>query len=186
MPRFRETLLVALLLLASPCGVAAGAAEEARTLRWRDLMPLSWDPALYLRGFEIDRSWEDGDPRAVAALDALREKAAKAPPVRNLHGRQVRLPGFVVALEADGKGVSEFLLVPWQGACIHTPPPPANQIVHVFPERPVAPAVATQVVWVSGIIEVIAGDTALAPTGYRIRDARVSRYDPAAGAYRYR
>ena len=30
-----------------------------------------------------------------------------------------------------GKKVTEFLLVPWVGACIHTPPPPPNQIVHV-------------------------------------------------------
>jgi hypothetical protein len=27
--------------------------------------------------------------------------------------------------------VTEFLLVPYVGACIHVPPPPPNQIVHV-------------------------------------------------------
>jgi hypothetical protein len=42
------------------------------------------------------------------------------------------MPGFVLPLEYAGKKVTEFLLVPWVGACIHTPPPPANQIVHVI------------------------------------------------------
>ena len=32
--------------------------------------------------------------------------------------------------------VTEFLLVPYVGACIHTPPPPPNQIVHVVTDTP--------------------------------------------------
>jgi hypothetical protein len=36
-----------------------------------------------------------------------------------------------VTLEGDGKAVSEFLLVPFFGACIHVPPPPSNQMVLV-------------------------------------------------------
>jgi hypothetical protein len=43
----------------------------------------------------------------------------------------VKLSGFLVTLEGDGKAVSEFLLVPFFGACIHVPPPPSNQIVLV-------------------------------------------------------
>ena len=34
-------------------------------------------------------------------------------------------------MELSDTKVTEFLLVPWVGACIHTPPPPPNQIVHV-------------------------------------------------------
>ena len=49
--------------------------------------------------------------------------------------QRVFLDGFVLPLVWDGDRVVEFLLVPWVGACIHTPPPPPNQIVHVaFPE----------------------------------------------------
>src|SRR5262245_61660808 len=43
-----------------------------------------------------------------------------------LEGKLVRLPGYVLPLEFSGKKVTEFLLVPWYGACIHTPPPPPN------------------------------------------------------------
>ena len=48
-----------------------------------------------------------------------------------LNGKNIRIPGYLLPLEFEDKKVVEFLLVPWVGACIHTPPPPANQIVHV-------------------------------------------------------
>ena len=49
----------------------------------------------------------------------------------DLNGKNIRLPGYLLPLEFREKKVMEFLLVPWVGACIHTPPPPPNQIVHV-------------------------------------------------------
>ena len=48
-----------------------------------------------------------------------------------LNGKVVRIPGYLLPLEFEDKKVVEFLLVPWVGACIHTPPPPPNQIIHV-------------------------------------------------------
>ena len=52
-----------------------------------------------------------------------------------LNGKSIRMPGYLLPLEFKEKKVTEFLLVPWVGACIHTPPPPANQIVHVKLEQ---------------------------------------------------
>jgi nickel/cobalt exporter len=47
----------------------------------------------------------------------------------------VVMDGYALPLRAEEGRVVEFLLVPWVGACIHTPPPSANQIVHVdYPE----------------------------------------------------
>jgi len=46
-------------------------------------------------------------------------------------GAEIRIPGYMLPLEFDGNQIVEFLLVPYVGACIHTPPPPANQIIHV-------------------------------------------------------
>ena len=51
--------------------------------------------------------------------------------VKALDGASVRMEGYVVPLEDDMKETTEFLLVSSAGACIHTPPPPPNQIVHV-------------------------------------------------------
>ena len=48
-----------------------------------------------------------------------------------LDGRDVEIPGYALPLEYTGTEISEFLLVPYVGACIHVPPPPPNQIVYV-------------------------------------------------------
>ena len=64
----------------------------------------------------------------------LRSKRANAV-VEDLNGQQVSMPGFALPLEFSGKQITEFLLVPWVGACIHTPPPPPNQIVYVKLEK---------------------------------------------------
>jgi uncharacterized protein len=52
-------------------------------------------------------------------------------PAQQLNGKMVNIPGFMVPLEDDLDNVTEFLLVPYAGACIHVPPPPPNQIVYV-------------------------------------------------------
>jgi hypothetical protein len=51
--------------------------------------------------------------------------------VEDLNGRIVRMPGYLLPLDVIGAKVTEFLLVPYIGACIHVPPPPPNQIVYV-------------------------------------------------------
>jgi hypothetical protein len=71
---------------------------------------------------------------------------------QTLNGKVVRIPGYLLPLEYSGKLVSEFLLVPWVGACIHTPPPPPNQIVHVRPEKPFETNGMFAAVWVTGTL----------------------------------
>jgi hypothetical protein len=51
--------------------------------------------------------------------------------VKALDGAMVRIAGYIVPLEDGMEQATEFLLVPTNGACIHMPPPPPNQIVHV-------------------------------------------------------
>ncbi len=67
-----------------------------------------------------------------------------------LDGQIVRLPGYLLPLEFSGKRVTEFLLVPWVGACIHTPPPPPNQIVHVKTDKPFEMSGLFPPIWVTG------------------------------------
>ena len=69
-----------------------------------------------------------------AEIRELREQRATAV-VDELNGRQVSMPGYALPLEFSGTKITEFLLVPWVGACIHTPPPPSNQIVYVKSEN---------------------------------------------------
>ena len=52
-------------------------------------------------------------------------------PARDLNNKVVSVPGFMVPLEDDADQVTEFLLVPFAGACIHVPPPPPNQMIYI-------------------------------------------------------
>ncbi len=72
----------------------------------------------------------------------------------DLDGEKIRLPGYLLPLEFADKKVTEFLLVPWIGACIHTPPPPPNQIVHVKLDKgfDIGDEIFTAV-WVNGVMK---------------------------------
>ena len=67
-----------------------------------------------------------------------------------LIGETVRIPGYLLPLEINDQKAVEFLLVPTVGACIHTPAPPANQMVHVhYPEGFAIEGLYTPI-WVNG------------------------------------
>ena len=50
--------------------------------------------------------------------------------VQELDGQKIKILGYLLPLEVSGSSTTEFLLVPYVGACIHSPPPPPNQIIH--------------------------------------------------------
>lgn len=146
-----------------------------RDLGWEDLIPKHWNPRAVLDRLGID-ALSDSDPRAADVLAKIRADWDRAPVVKSLDGQKVRLPGYVVMLDGDEKGVTEFLLVPYFGACIHLPPPPSSQVVHVFPRRLVPEKVAMFPVWASGTLRTVQADTALGSAGYRMQDAVVEAY----------
>ncbi|MCC5854459.1 MAG: DUF3299 domain-containing protein [Idiomarina sp.] len=136
-----------------------------RELRWSDLTPKDWRaPPVQ------DQSFYEMNP------DAQVQPNLDAPVVKDLDGQQVKIPGYVVQLEGDDRRVTEFLLVPYFGACIHVPPPPPNQIIHVrFPEG-VPYNVTYDAVWVTGSIKVEHKDSDLALVGYQIDATAVVSY----------
>jgi hypothetical protein len=156
-------------------GGAAPASTVAREIDWEALVPADWDPASRFRALDLDEL-SDEDPRVMDALEQLRAELDRAPVVEKLAGAHVKIPGFVVPLDATGAGVKEFLLVPYFGACIHVPPPPANQIIHVFPDKPVPDSVAMDPVWVRGKLETTRSTTEYGAAGYRIRSAAIEPY----------
>ena len=79
----------------------------------------------------------DGDPQAIEMMSQLREAWDNAPTVSALDGASGKLAGYLVPLDPVKGELKQFLLVPYFGACIHTPPPPANQIVHVLLAKPI-------------------------------------------------
>ena len=120
----------------------------------------------------------DDDPRAQQLLEKLKALWDEAPVVPTLEGRFVKLPGFVVPLEMDEKKIDQFLLVPYYGACIHVPPPPANQTVHVVTKAGKAfEGQLFDTVWVTGKVRVERLSSDLAEAGYRMEEATVVPYE---------
>jgi hypothetical protein len=113
-------------------------------------------------------------------LKKMREVWDSAPVNPELVGTQVRIPGFVVPLEDSKAGLREFLLVPYFGACIHSPPPPANQIIHVLPRTPAKGVRSMDTVWVSGTLSTVRTDSYMGASGYRIEATSVAPYTEPA------
>ena len=150
---------------------------EPAEIGWDALIPEDWRPGEMLAQYDVDELADD-DPRALELMERLERLWAEAPVVESLARRQVRLPGFVVPLDHAGDAISEFLLVPYFGACIHVPPPPANQTVLVTTAAGDAYAGGLfDTVWVEGRMRVEPFSGELGDAGYRIEDARVSLYE---------
>jgi hypothetical protein len=152
-------------------------ASSARELEWEALIPQDWRPETLFDEADIE-ALDDADPRAQDLLDKLKRLWDEAPVVTELAGQRVRLPGFVVPLEMDATSIEQFLLVPYFGACIHVPPPPANQIVHVVMRDDTAfDGELFDTVWVTGTMNVERLSHELGDAGYRLDDASVTPYD---------
>jgi len=165
--------------LAAPAkgGKAAGKAAF-REISWDDLIPADWDPQKFFADLDLD-ALQDNDPRATEVMARMRAEWDRAPVVDRFSGQQVRIPGFVVPLESDGKTIREFLLVPYFGACVHVPPPPANQLIHVIPVKPVPAGLNMSPVWVNGVLNVGRVESEMGSAGYQMRGMKVEEYkDP--------
>jgi hypothetical protein len=98
----------------------------------------------------------------------LQSAGAPAPVVAALDGKRVRIGGYVVSLDFDATKVREFLLVPFVGACIHVPPPPANQLVYVKSDQGFEVSGMFDPVWVTGVLKATTAHTGLAEAGYSL------------------
>lgn len=135
----------------------------------------------------------DANPEAVAFWAAVNATRAELESLDGViddkhDGQRVRIPGYALPLEFDGDEVSEFLLVPFVGACIHTPPPPPNQIVFVKPSEAFESAGLFTPVWVEGTLAAtpavhdlsLVDGQAPIDVGYKIEGAVVEPYDDAS------
>ncbi len=163
------TALAAVAALAATPPPAAPAARRA-DLDWRDLLPekershysaVAPAPVHDYRG--------EGGPPAVQVQDFGVNKS--------LEGATVRLPGFIVPLEAlSPSGVNEFLLVPYFGSCIHVPPPPPNQIVYVRTREGMASDSIYDAYWITGKLHVQTHITRLGSAAYELSAEKIEVY----------
>lgn len=174
----RQVCAALAALTASAAGLpawAAGAAEY-REIQWDALVPKDWDPLKRFRDKNLD-ALDDSDPKVLEMMRELRATWDNAPTVAKMDGAAVKLPGYLVPLEQSRGELKEFLLVPYFGACIHTPPPPANQIVHVVAVPPVKGFQSMDAVWVSGTLKTLRQGSAMGMSGYRMQAVKVAAYE---------
>jgi len=151
--------------------------ENVREFDWDALIPEDWQPETLFEQYNVDELSDD-DPRAQELLEKLLALWKEAPVVPALEGQRIKLPGFVVPLEMDTQKIDQFLLVPYYGACIHVPPPPANQTVHVVTRKGRAfKGELFDTVWVTGTMRVERLESELAISGYRLEDALVAPFE---------
>ena len=163
----------------SPDPADPGAAETdpLLELEWDALIPADYLPENLLEQYNVDEMSDD-DPRTEELMEKLEAMWRNAPAVEALAGSRVKLPGFVVPLESDGEKITDFLLVPYFGACIHVPPPPANQIVYV--ESRGEDAKVRQefdTVWVIGRLRIERTASEMGEAGYRLEASSVEPYE---------
>jgi uncharacterized protein len=98
--------------------------------------------------------------------------------LKALNGKEVRIPGFMVPLEDWEEQVTEFILVPFFGACIHVPPPPPNQMAHVLMQRNRRVAVNLwDPVWVTGTLKIENVESPYGVIGYQVSADRITPYE---------
>lgn len=164
------------LLAALLAATALHAAAPWPEIKWESLVPKGWNPAAELKGIDFAKL-DDADPRATEALDKLKKAFDNAPAEPAMNGKKGRIAGFVLPLERQGDKVTEFLIVPYFGACIHTPPPPANQIIHAKSAKPLAGVKMMVPIWTYGTFTVQHGETKWGVAGYRLTVDKIEPYE---------
>jgi len=133
-------------------------------MEWEELIPTGWQPS------RPDLSQFFHDPSEPSA-----PQDTSAPIVTELHDTSISIRGFVVPLEWEKDAISEFLFVPWFGACLHYPPPPPNQIIRVHTDRSLPEVEMFYPQILTGRLLAERSDSALAMAGYQMVDAQTRR-----------
>lgn len=167
----RHKLVLLLLFMLAPAW-----GDEPKTLDWPALIP-EGAPVAPPQMAPLHDLSQLGNALAESA-PAARQQAPHAPVVKALDGQWVKLPGYIVPLEVSEEGrTTEFLLVPYYGACIHVPPPPANQIVHIVSEMGVRIEDLYQPYWIEGRMQVKSTSSELADAGYQMEAEKIYAYE---------
>lgn len=161
------------------------AADTVRELKWAELMPPAKPkpkkPKAFFAGATpgTDDVGPPPPPKPPAEGEWMsmkrRQPGAHLGPrvVPELDGQRVRIGGYVVPLDFEATTIKEFLLVPFVGACIHVPPPPANQIIYVKTDAGFKLGEMFDPVTVTGTMKTEQAFTGLADAGYSMEAEKV-------------
>jgi hypothetical protein len=145
-------------------------AGAARELDWGELLPQ--DARARFSGGPPPPTHDTLGEGGLAAQQVMDFSVNKA-----LDGALIKIPGFIVPLDVGKDGlVTDFFLVPYFGACIHVPPPPPNQIVHVRISKGIALDSIYEAYWITGRMKVVNKSTRLGASAYQLAASNVEIY----------
>jgi hypothetical protein len=153
--------------LASAALPRAALAKTPTEITWDDLIPPGVPYSEIVAAGEMDETNDIWQP-------VFDENATKLNPV--LDGAYIKMPGYIIPIDQSTDGVTSFVLVPYVGACLHTPPPPANQLVFVTTNKPWPSDNLWDAVWVTGQMQHELQSTEVAETGYLLKAEEMGTY----------
>lgn len=157
---------------------------NTKELTWNDLVPAGWTPPpnpLNNMSEEQINKLLDGSEESQKEIAEIEEMLSYAPVDPELDGQLVSIPGYVVPLEFDGATkLKEFLLVPYMGACIHTPPPPSNQVVFAESDKTIEIKSMYHPVLLTGKMRTELKELDIAKVGYSMEILKYELYDPSS------
>ncbi len=142
-------------------------ANAAREITWDDLIPPGLPYSEIIGEGEMDEQNDNWRP-------IFDSNATKLNPL--LDDAYIRMPGYIIPIDISTDGVTSFVLVPYVGACLHTPPPPPNQLVFVTAKTPWPSDDLWEAVWVTGQMQHQLQSTEVAETGYALTADKMETY----------
>lgn len=160
----RQMISAAAASAALPRFASASTAQE---ITWDDLIPPGVPYSEIIGEGDLDEVNDTWKP-------IYDENASKLNPA--LNGTLIKMPGYIIPIDLSTEGVTSFVLVPYVGACIHTPPPPPNQLVFVTTDTPWAGDDLWEAIWVTGQMRHETQSTDVAETGYTLLAEKIEAY----------
>lgn len=174
-----KKIIIPLVFLISCLGFSANAvSKDIIDIKWQDLTPKDYAFVNPLDKFSDEEYYAILNDRVQLEfwMEKIQEMLDYSPVVNELNEKMVRIAGYAVPLDYDQERATEFLLVPYFGACIHLPPPASNQIIYVKSEKGVKIGDLWDPVVIEGELKTIHSTSEIAEAGYTMESLSVESF----------
>ena len=169
--QLKKLIIIVTIFLSIVSKIAIADSDDSNEpvlLDWLDLVPQH--EIDFFENFDFSTIDHSGDGPPEFDFDYGNVK-------KELDNTFVKIPGFIIPLEGDNNSITDFLLVPYFGACIHVPPPPPNQIIYVRFENGAPIKSLWDVIYVIGTLKTETIDSELGEAGYVINGIDIENYE---------
>lgn len=176
-------LLLGLLALPLAYSATAEAVDQAAPIdiTWRDLIPEAKNQKEQDARDQLAAAFSEfmGAGHSAVSISGAGPGMAGGGDelVEKYDDKRVRMAGYALPLDWSEEGFTQFLLVPYVGACVHVPPPPANQLVLIETEEPYKPNYIFEPVYVTGAFSRFEFEIGDVMSGYLIAADKVEPYE---------